>query len=233
MADWYTLGAGSSARSVSVSNSIVNGVYTSNRSIVVNGNGDDIFYSAVATTTTVDANEGIDTVVFGAARSSYSVQFIDTGVTVTRAVARSTDNLVSVERLQFTDGTLAIDIDGNAGQAYRLYQSAFDRAPDLQGLNFWIDHLDSGESLSWVADRFIDSDEFGILYGENVSNAAFVSALYQNILGREGDEGGVAYWNAELDSGNRSRTDVLIGFSESEENIVGVAPSISDGIWLG
>ena len=34
---------------------------------------------------------------------------------------------------------LALDINGTAGQVYRLYQAAFDRKPDLVGLGYWIE----------------------------------------------------------------------------------------------
>lgn len=141
--------------------------------------------------------------------------------------------LESFERIAFSDGTLALDVRGSAGQAYRLYQAAFDRTPDTVGLNYWVDVLDAGNGLQYVADRFIDSREFALLYGKDVSNAGFVDSLYRNILGRDGDTGGIAFWNEQLDSGQRSRTDVLIGFSESDENVVGVAPAVEHGIWLG
>ena len=51
---------------------------------------------------------------------------------------------MSSERLTFSDANIALDIDGNAGQAHRIYKAAFDRAPDLGGLGFWINTLDNG-----------------------------------------------------------------------------------------
>ena len=38
---------------------------------------------------------------------------------------------MNVERLDFSDAHLAFDVDGNAGQIYRLYKAAFARTPDL------------------------------------------------------------------------------------------------------
>ena len=45
-----------------------------------------------------------------------------------------TDTLSGFKRLEFEDGVLALDIDpgDTAGQAYRLYQAAFARVPDMQ-----------------------------------------------------------------------------------------------------
>lgn len=228
----YTLGSGSTSASQSISTSTINGSSYSVRSLTISGHGNDTIFSLTGRST-IDAGGGVDTLVLTAERAAYQVQITGAGAIVTGAATNSIDTISGVERLQFTDGTLVLDTSGNEGQAYRLYQSAFDRAPDLDGLKYWIGVLDEGNGLSYVADRFIASDEFTIRYGENVSNTAFVDALYHNILDRAGDEGGVAFWNEKLDSGEFSRTDVLIRFSESEENIVGVAPDIAGGIWLG
>lgn len=53
-----------------------------------------------------------------------------------------TDTISGADRIEFLDGTYAFDVDGNAGQAYRLYQAAFDRTPDTSGLSHWIKAMD-------------------------------------------------------------------------------------------
>lgn len=136
----------------------------------------------------------------------------------------------SLERLVFEDGILAFDFDGGAGQAYRIYEAAFDRMPDLGGLSFWIRSIDSGASLLSVAEGFINSAEFKSVYGENPTDAELISKLYQNILNRDGEAAGIDYWLDQLGSGV-GRAQVLASFSESAENVQGVAPAISDGIW--
>ena len=42
----------------------------------------------------------------------------------------------------------------------RIYKAMLDRAPDIDGLNYWKGRLDSGESPTAVIDGFIDSAEF-------------------------------------------------------------------------
>ncbi|MCV6575761.1 MAG: DUF4214 domain-containing protein, partial [Cohaesibacter sp.] len=111
------------------------------------------------------------------------------------------DTLIDVERLSFSDGTLALDIAGNAGQAYRIYKAAFARDPDNDGLKYWIGRVDNGTGLIDVAKGFLASTEFQTLYGTNPSNEAFIAKLYNNVLGREGEAGGFAFWQGELDSG--------------------------------
>ena len=145
------------------------------------------------------------------------------------------DTLVSVERVQFADGMLAFDIAGNSGEAYRLYQAAFNRTPDDPGLTFWINVYDSGSvSLVEMADYFIASTEFQTLYGgpDAVTDDEFISLLYNNVLNRDPDQEGFDFW-AEQASNGLSRADILQYFSESTENTANVADQITDGIWYG
>jgi Domain of unknown function (DUF4214)/RTX calcium-binding nonapeptide repeat (4 copies) len=48
-----------------------------------------------------------------------------------------------------------------------------------------------------------------------------VTLLYQNVLGRAPDAGGLASWKNLLDAGTQTRTQVVTGFSESAEYITG------------
>lgn len=177
----------------------------------------------------VDGRGGRDTVVYAGAASDFSIALKSGTILV---MGSSRDELANIERLQFADGTLAFDIGAGeaAGAAYRFYQAAFDRSPDLGGLSDWIKAIDGGTSLLDVARGFVASAEFASVYGSNSSNLDFVDRLYENVLGREGEAGGVSYWVGQLDAGVR-RAQVLAGFSESAENVAGVAPAIADGIW--
>ena len=175
---------------------------------LVGGMGDD----------TLDGGAGLDTAVFSGSRVGYSLTKTASGMTAASATD-GTDALINIERLQFTDKTLAFDLDGNAGQTYRLYQAAFDRVPDKAGLGDWIEGMDRGMGLSQVAKGFINSAEFKALYGNNPTNSEFVTLLYDNVLHRVPDTDGFNYWNNSLSSG-MTREQALIGFSESTENKV-------------
>ena len=176
---------------------------------------------------TLDGGAGLDTALFSGSKAVYTLTRTSSGMTAASA-ADGTDALINIERLQFTDKTLAFDLDGNAGQAYRLYQAAFDRVPDQGGLGYWIDQMDSGTGLSQVATGFINSAEFKALYGNNPSNAEFVTLLYDNVLHRAPDTGGYDFWMNELSHGV-SREQVLTGFSESTENKVALMAFDMDG----
>ena len=137
-----------------------------------------------------------------------------------------------MERLVFSDGILAFDTSGNAGQTYRLYQAAFGRTPDTPGLSHNINLMDNGLVLHGLSDGFIVSAEFIALYGADSSNTTFLTALYANVLDRAPDPVGFNSWNTLLTTGALDRADVLVGFSESLENIALVANAIENGILL-
>ena len=130
------------------------------------------------------------------------------------------DSLNNVERLQGNDLSLAFDIEGNAGQAYRIYEAAFNRDPDPHGLGYWISQFDKGMGLIEISSRFIDSNEFKSIYGTNPTNETFITNLYLNVLDRVPDNSGLDWWVDQLDN-NSEKTwkKVLADFSESPENI--------------
>ena len=138
--------------------------------------------------------------------------------------------LDSVERIHFTDQTLAFDVEGNAGQAYRLYKAAFDRTPDKEGLGFWISVLDKGASLESVAAGFVASQEFQTINGTHPTNLQLVSSLYQHVLGRAPDQAGLDFWTAQLDNNSLPVNNLLVSFSESNENKIALSGQISAGI---
>ncbi|WP_230028204.1 DUF4214 domain-containing protein [Massilia sp. Bi118] len=176
----------------------------------------------------LDGKEGIDTVLFGSQRSLYSLSNDGANVSVYDYNKGSTTTLANVERLQFSDQNVALDIHGNAGEAYRLYQAAFNRTPDKAGLGYWIEALDNGNSLQNVAHSFVNSAEFASMYGANASDTQYVAALYANVLHRAPDASGYEFWLHALEIAPRA--EVLVNFSESVENQAQVIGAIANGI---
>jgi hypothetical protein len=199
--------------------------------VVIAGNAGNEQLSGGLGNDSMDGAGGVDTVIYHCNRANFTIQATATGWTA-QSIAEGLDTLTNVERLQFADKTLALDINGNAGQAYRVYQAAFNRVPDNGGLKYWIGRMDAGTSLSDVAAGFVNSDEFLALYGANPTNADFLTKLYSNVLHRTPDPGGYAWWLAELNAGRYNKTSILASFSESAENQAGVLSAITNGIDL-
>jgi hypothetical protein len=151
-----------------------------------------------------------------------------------------TDQLTNIERLQFSDISLALDVGPaqNAGSVYMLYKAAFNRVPDAVGMGYWIAEKDGGANIvTTIAQGFVDSPEFIAKYGANPSNSSYVNNLYLNVLDRPGEAEGVAYWNAEMNAGRVSKAQALVYFATLPEGAGNVAPLIANGIeyqeWVG
>ncbi|WP_177306918.1 DUF4214 domain-containing protein [Pseudoduganella namucuonensis] len=192
--------------------------------------GTDTF-TASAGNNHIDGGAGTDTVVYGGARADFTIVKSGAGYTVTDNVgAGGTDVLLADERIRFSDKTVGIDIDGVGGQAYRIYQAAFDRTPDQAGLGYWIKAMDQGTSLRDVAASFVAGAEFAALYGgSNPSNLTFVTKLYNNVLHRAPELDGLNYWLGILDNNQLGKAEVLAYFSEGAENQALVIGSITNG----
>lgn len=193
------------------------------------GAGNDVLDGG-AGSDTVDGGSGFDMALYRGGRGNFTIVRTAAGFTVTdKTHTEGTDTLVNVERLSFDDEGYALDINGVGGEAYRLYQAAFNRTPDKGGLGYWISAMDKGVSLMDVAAGFVASSEFGSVYGTNPSNHDIVLRFYNNVLHRAPDAAGLDYWVGVLDSKAASLAAVLAGFSESPENQAGLAPIIGNG----
>ena len=204
---------------------------------LVGGEGSDTLMGE-AGNDRIEGGDGIDYAVYLSTPGTFSLTRDEASgaLTVTTAL-EGTDTLVGVERGIFGGQHFGFDIDGFSGQAYRLYQAAFDRRPDLAGLGFYIWGLDSGVvSLEGAAATFFNSTEFKAIYGENVSNERFVELLYRHVHHRAPDAGGLDFWIGALSNQGGlygrtfSRAEVLVAFSESAENKANVIGSVANGI---
>ena len=178
----------------------------------------------------IDGGAGVNVVKYSGPYSNYSISTTGNTVSITdKTVLGGVDKLINVERVSFSDRAIAFDTAGNGGEAYRVYQAAFNRNPDVDGLGFWMNALDQGATLVDVGSGFVASAEFKAGYGENPSNAEIVNKFYQNVLHRAGDSGGIAFWNGLLDQHRATVADVLVGFSESPENQAALIGVLQNG----
>jgi subtilisin-like proprotein convertase family protein/subtilisin family serine protease len=193
--------------------------------------GSDILDGGVGNDT-ISGDAGMDTALFHHARADYSVVKTANGYTVTDTKGNDgVDQLSGIERLQFSDNALALDTTtGTAGQAYRMYQAAFNRTPDAGGLGYWIGAMDNGAKLIDVAKQFVSSNEFKTLYGAAPSNTELLTNLYANVLHRTPDAAGAAYWLNLLDSHAIDAAEALRNFSESAENVAALVGVTQNGI---
>ena len=128
---------------------------------------------------TLNGGLGTDTAVYSSNRANYTVLGTSLGMTVSGT--EGNDTLTGIERFQFADQKIAIDLnDGQAASnTVRLIDAAFDAPtiqahPDYVGIGLGL--FDSGQSMLQVSQLVI-----GVL--GNLDNDTFVDTVYQNVIG--------------------------------------------------
>ena len=193
------------------------------------GGGADTFVAS-AGVDTLDGGTGSDTVQFGGLEHSYAFSLgVNSNATVTGGPEGGSDTLISVENIAFAEGTVTTDTGSIAAQVERLYD-ALGRLADPQGLDSFEQVLIRGGSLTSVAQAIVSSAEFASRLGPDTSNAHFVTYLYESLLHREPDPGGLAAFTGAL-NGGASRASVLVGISESGEHIGDFLGPVTGGLW--
>ncbi len=112
----------------------------------------------------------------------------------------------------------AQEVAASTGHArvWRMYQAFFLRQPDEDGFDYWLQVRNDGSTLGDIACQFAQGPEFEARYGQ-LSHAEFVDLAYANVLCREPDDEGRAYWAGLLASGELTRWDMMINFVELRE----------------
>lgn len=91
----------------------------------------------------------------------------------------------------------------------RLYNAFFGREPDVKGVQYWI-AVSRGEidgktyGTLPIAGFFAQGNEFNDTFASAPNNSVFLERVYLNILGRQGEAAGVAYWTDILNGTNNS-----------------------------
>lgn len=208
-------------------------VFTIDNPLNTNGTTGMDRFTAAAGNAAIDGGQGRDTVVYAGSRADFTIERTVYGVTVTDKTGKyGSDNLIDVERIQFDDTMVGLDIDGASGQIYRLYKAAYDRAPDPGGLKHWMWVSDMDRfSLAEIADFFTQLPEYQNLYlKDDPSDAHFVTLLYQHVLHREPEKAGFDHWMWTLTENKLTRPEVMAFFAESPENKAQVIAEINNGI---
>lgn len=203
-------------------------VGTAAADLLSGGAGNDILRGAGGADL-IDGGAGVDTAAYGGMVRSYSTVY---NSVVIGGAEGGVDQLSNIEVLRFLDGRVSYDVTDLTTHVYRLYDAAFDRAPDVFGLADFAAAFASGAyTLDQVFATFEASAEFRARYGA-LDNDAFVRSMYRFSLNREGDAAGVALYVNALNSGT-SRAAILQLFSESVEHKQIIDDFIrTSGLWV-
>lgn len=174
--------------------------------------------------------DGVDVAIFQGVRRQSRIEDQGGFYYPTISGPDGRDTLAEIDGLEFVDGTLWMNADSPGGSVWRFYLAALGRQADGIGYGWWTDAIAAGTlTLRVMAGGFLGSAEFSARWG-SLDNSGYVDLLYRNVLGRAADSGGAASWLRALDGGG-SRADVLIGFSESAENVRRTEAPFRAGVW--
>ena len=79
-----------------------------------------------------------------------------------------------------------------------LYVALFGRAPDSEGLGYWVQQLDQGQTLAQIADAMYATAPARAYYPGYLTNEEIIGNFYSNVLGRPADSEGLAFWTGKL-----------------------------------
>lgn len=179
----------------------------------------------------VDGGTGVDTVLLPDLDGGYNLAWIAGGAALTaRANIHEYVTVKNAEHIQAGRLHVAWANEGHADQVYGLYQAAFYRKPDVEGMGFWLNKYDEGTSLTAIAAEFMKSEEFNRRFpGVADDTADLVTMMYHHVLHREPDAEGYAYWKGVMDAHLIDSAQLLVYFAGSEENQVNIVGSMAQG----
>ena len=133
-----------------------------------------------------DGGLGIDTVVYSGPQERYSITKSGNRYVVSEPTGSDdTDYLSNIERLQFSNGKVALDLGGNAGQAARLIGAllgpSFIKDKALAGVVIGL--IDQDYSIESIANLGLSTSFYLALAG-STKNEDFVNHVFRNVVGR-------------------------------------------------
>ena len=111
---------------------------------------------------------------------------------------------------------LAVSNEWAGSRVAELYRTVLHREADAAGRAAWVRAIAGGMRLEDVAAGFYGSQERFNAEGGSVTE--YVKGLYEDILNRPADAGGLRDWVSKIDGRRMSRTQVAAGFYGSVES---------------
>ena len=189
-------------------------------------------YHRTGGTVSVDGLAGIDTVMLDtSARSAYTVTKTSTGYTASEVGGSKVVTMANVERLDFQDINLALDMTGHAGTVAKLISAIFGASylGVEQYVGLGLQMIDGGTSEVAAADLAINTVLFTSLAG-STSNTDFVELVYQNVVGHAPSAGELSQYVGMLDSGAQTKASLAVMAAESSHNAVHLVGVMDTGI---
>jgi|GEM_PF-1828769 len=172
---------------------------------------------------TINGGSGIDTAIFIGITKGYKISIGSSSVQITSdTTTDGIDTLTNIERLTFSDKSIAIDLNGNAGSTAKVIGAVLGKSqvqnPTYVGLG--LSYLDKGMSYS-------DLGALALNAIGATTNDAVVSTLWKNVIGTEATMAIKAPYIKMLTDGMKVGDLVVLAadtsFNTANINLIGLA----------
>lgn len=182
----------------------------------------------------IDGGSGIDTAILLGPAARFKLERKSTHWLVTDSSGSSgIDQLIDVERLQFSDRSVAIDMDGHAGEVARVVRALLGpkalKQPTYVG--YGLQAADGGMGESELVALAIAATPLAA-----ASHNEFVRSVWLNVVGEPIDDGSLRTFVSLLDSGAFTKTSLGLLAAQHQINaesveLVGLATTGIEFIW--
>ena len=182
-----------------------------------NGTAANDFIVMKGENTDVDGGLGIDTALYSGNKDNYQIAINDGLVSVTDSDGN--DSFRNIERIGFSDLNVALDLDGNAGQAAKLLAILLGPSAvlDTTYTGLAIHYLDTGISYESLMQIGLD-----VVLGADATSRSVVGLIYQNLVGSDAPESVLSEYSAIIDNGSMTAVELTVLAADHSINEVNI-----------
>ena len=127
--------------------------------------------------------------------------------------------MTNIERLYFSDKSVALDISGNAGTTAKILGAVFGAAyvSNNQYVGIGLSYLDGGMSYQNLMQLALNAR-----LGAGFSHVAEVNLLYQNLVGVLPPAAALSYWVGTLTAGQFLQASLGVMAAEDNSNTANI-----------
>ena len=179
-----------------------------------------------------DGGLGLDTVVYSGPMERYTINKTGNRYVVSEPTGSDdTDYLINIERLQFSNTKVALDMTGNAGDAARLIGAllgpSYVKDKALAGVVIGL--LDQNYSTQTIATLGLGTSTYIGLAGSS-SNEDFVKHVFKNVIGRPPVEAELQTYVGMLSAGtSQAALAVMAAETEFTADKIGLTGLVLNG----
>ncbi len=134
-------------------------------------------------------------------------------------LSSDTDTLRNIERIKFNDTYIALDLNGNAGNAVKLLAAVLGKSSveNKEYVGAGLNALDNGMTYEGLMQAAID-----VVFGPDPSGASVVGAFYENLAGSPAPQSILDEYGALLDDKTMTPTELGIAVAEHSLNATNI-----------